>query len=117
MLAAERMDEMNEIKTVKLKNGSTEALSLVSVMSACISKMLEEAPIVLYELVEICRNKNHKCFGNTAEELKELGLLQSDGTVHSSIQNIVLSSASGTGIGMSFINPIESEAKNEMDRR
>ena len=99
------------IELVRLKNGIEEAKSLVIIVSDSISRMIKEDPIVLYELVMKCRDRNHRCFGNTADVLKQLALLQSDNSVHSSIRNIVLSSAEGDGSNMEFVNPVQGKTK------
>lgn len=59
-----------------------------------------------YELVMKCRDKNHQLFGNTGERLKKLRLIEEDGSIHGSIRNIVLSSAEGEGLEMTFKSPV-----------
>lgn len=95
------------METVVLKNGATEALSLVSVTMMSINQLFASKPMAFYELVEVCRDRNHKIFGNLQDDLVELALLQGDGQPHGSIQNIVLSAVSGEGLDMVLENPTE----------
>ncbi len=94
------------MKTVQLKNGAEEAASLVNIAMNSITTLLKSKPIVVYELVMKCRDSNHELFGKSGEDLRELSLIEADGSVHSSIRNIVLSAASGDGLDMVFSSPI-----------
>ena len=93
------------IETVVLKNGATEALSLVSITMFSLSNLLKQKPMCFYELVMKCRDKEHKIWGNLAVDLKELSLIQRDENVHSSIKNIVLSAVEGEGLNMTIGDP------------
>ena len=96
--------------TVKLKNGTEEFRPLVAVTRMHINKLLESNPIALYELVELCRDRHHKPFGQTGDDLVALSLATktSDGLmVHESIRNIVLSATSGEGMEMTIGNPAQ----------
>lgn len=95
---------MSEV--IKLKNGMEEVKSLVTIVAMHINSLLERNPIALYELVLKCRDRDHQFFGHTADDLKDLELLQSDNSVHSSIRNIILSSTVGDGIDMTFVSPV-----------
>lgn len=93
------------MEMVVLKNGATEALSLVSVTMMSINQLLASKPLAFYEMVEVCRDKNHKIFGTLGNDLVELALLQLDGQPHGSIKNIVLSAVEGEGLDMTVSNP------------
>jgi len=122
------------METLKLKNGTEEALPLVRITMLSLSALIEKNPIAFYELVMKCRNQNHKFFGNTADELVKLSLVTESGRltsqevisigkrldlkdgdsipeniqyhVHDSIRNIVLSAVEGEGLSMKLTNPI-----------
>ncbi len=104
------------IETVKLKNGTEEARPLVGVTMMSIRGLMGDlehgGPIALYELVEICKDRDHKPFGNTGDKLAALSLAtpiaNSDGRfqVHNSIKNIVLSAVEGEGMEMSVGDPV-----------
>lgn len=94
------------LKTVKLKNGEEEAEGLVNITFMLLKDLSKNNPILLYELAEKCRDRNHKFFGNTGDTLREKELVQSDYSMHSSIKNIVLSSIEGEGMEMRLVNPI-----------
>jgi len=98
-----------EILTIKLKNGSTEAKPLVRCMATILSGLMDKNPLAVYELVEKCRDSSHKCWGDTEEVLKDCALLQSDGHVHNSIRNIVLSAVEGEGKNFTIGNPVAEE--------
>ena len=91
------------IKTVILKNGAEEALQLVHVAMVSLKKLINDEPIVFYELVMCCRDRNHVPFGNTAEKLQARALFP----IHDSIRNVVLSSVVGDGLDMALGNPYQ----------
>lgn len=95
------------MQTAKLKNGTVEAVPLISVTMMALKNLMESSPITLSELAEVCKDKNHKTFGNTGVVLKDLALMQPNGRIHSSIQNVVLSAIEGEGLEMHLTNPVE----------
>jgi hypothetical protein len=94
------------MQTVILKNGIEEAKPLVQVTMMSLRSLLQDKPIVFYELVMKCRDGNHQFFGRSEDDLKALSLVQSDGSVHDSIRNIVLSAATGEGLEMVLGSPV-----------
>ncbi len=103
-------DVREEPALVTLRNGSEEAVVLVNTIMFVIRGLFDNGKfMIFYELVETCRDKNHKLFGDSGKQLEELQLinLTEDGTaqVHQSIRNIVLSCAEGEGMGLSVIDP------------
>lgn len=104
------------LEVVTLRNGAQEAKPLVAIIWAGIRKLLDDpmgGGIVMYELVMKCRDSNHQFFGNTGDRLKALRLVELNGAVHNSIRNIVLSSAEGEGLQMSFRCPVADEELND----
>lgn len=99
---------MSGLTIVTLKNGSTEPLSAVVVLTTILEDLFTNKPTVAYELVMICRDRTHTIWGSIAGQLRDLALLQADGRVHDSIRNIVLSSVEGDGMRMTLVNPIKS---------
>lgn len=98
------------IKTIELKNGTTEAEGLVSVTMMSLSHLIQENAMGFYELVMKCRDRDHQFWGDIAKDLKNLGLVESDGRVHGSIRNIVLSAVIGEGMGMTLGSPLGDES-------
>jgi hypothetical protein len=96
------------MEVVKLKNGSEEVKPLVMATMMSIRKLMAGLPGALdaYELVELCRDRNHKMFGNSQKSLQKLGLIEASGSVHDSVRNVVLSAAVGDGLELHFENPI-----------
>jgi|688.fasta_scaffold817402_3 hypothetical protein len=95
------------MQTVTLKNGAEEALPLVTVTMMSLRTLMEQNPIVFYELVTKCRDSNHRFFGNTGDSLKQLGLVQAGEHIHDSVRNIVLSAVKGDGFDMSLGSPFK----------
>jgi len=93
------------MKTLVLKNGSEEAEPLVKVTMMSLRNLMETNLIAFYELVCLCRDGKHQLFGNTGEVLGKFSLV-SNGQVHDSIRNIVLSAAEGEGLDMRLTNPV-----------
>ncbi len=94
------------METIKLKNGAVEAKPLVVVMMLSLKHLMDEKPIAFYELVMKCRDPEHKFFGATGQDLQKLNLVGPDGTIHSSVRNIVLSATSGEGLVLKLHSPI-----------
>lgn len=95
-------------ETVKLKNGTEEAVPLVAIVMFSLEKFLETKPIVLYELCECCRDLEHEPWGQSGPDLVKLNLVDKtpDGyQVHGSIRNIVLSAIKGDGADMVLVDP------------
>lgn len=101
--------ETTEQETVTLKNGAAEFKPLVTVTMSSLRSLLQDKPIVFYELVMKSRDPNHKFFGRSGNDLKVLSLVQADERIHDSIRNIVLSSAEGEGLEMVLTSPILQE--------
>ncbi|MEX1112326.1 MAG: hypothetical protein WEC84_02580 [Candidatus Andersenbacteria bacterium] len=95
------------METVTLKSGAVEAKPAVMATMMSLKHLFESEPIVAYELVMKCRDRNHQFFGNTVDKLKQLSLVQPDGNVHDTIRNIVVSAAQGDGLDMSLGSPIK----------
>jgi hypothetical protein len=74
------------MQMIRLKNGSEEAEPLVKVIMLSLNSLLETKPIVAYELVMKCRDRNHKLFGISGEDLKKLALIGEDGQPHDSVR-------------------------------
>lgn len=68
--------------------------------------LLGSHPVDFYGLVMKCRDRNYQFFGNTGEILKQYSLVQSDGNVHASIRNVVLSAVVGEELDMTLGSPV-----------
>ena len=94
------------METVILKNDTEELKVLVQTTMISLENLVNTNPIAAYELVEMCKDVNHKPFGNVGNILEDLGLVNS-GQVHTSIKNIVLSAFEGDGINLRLTFPIK----------
>lgn len=98
------------MKVVTLKNGTEEAEPLVASTMLILNGLIDKSPLVFYDLVMLCRNKDYKCFGNAEYELIDMALLQPDGRPHQSISNIVKSAVVGDSLDISLVNPLKLES-------
>ena len=83
------------VNLVKLKNGTevnemTVRVTMFSLESGKFNFML------LYELLEKCKNPHHKMFSNTQQIAEEMGLML-EGTIHDDVKNIILSAVETLG--------------------
>ncbi|MCB7127916.1 MAG: hypothetical protein J3T61_00055 [Candidatus Brocadiales bacterium] len=94
------------MKTVKLRNGSEEASSLVKIVNTAINNWQGlDLALKFYDIVTMCRDSSYTPFTPTLEEFKRLSLVGPDGSIHSSIKNIILSMAEGDGLNLSIVDP------------
>lgn len=100
------------METVILKNGTEEVATLVALTTSILLSLLEERPLILYDLVMKCRDRDYQFFGNNEEHLKSLKLIDRDGSIHGSIRNIVLSAAKGDGLDLIIKSPIRTWDRN-----
>ncbi len=98
-------ESIMEHKVVTMKNGTKEVQSLIDVTMLSLNALMKSNPIAFYEFVQICKDRNHRPFGNTGKILEECELLHG-GQVHDSIRDIVLSAVEGTGLEMHLTDPI-----------
>lgn len=72
--------------------------------------------VALIELVQKCRNPEHKMSGNTLEVVTKMGLIN-NGSIHDIRRNIILSAVSGDGRDMRFVNPVKVEEDKQEPSR
>ena len=101
------------MQEVTLKNGAVEADVMVSVTMLSLESLMKENPIAFYEAAMVSRDRGHVPFGNTGNILKDRSILQSDGSMHDSIRNILLSAIEGDGLDMCLVSPIAQPPENE----
>jgi len=107
-------DKEKNMHTVLLKNGIKEAEPLVRVMMYLVlPDLLKNHPTAFYDLVMRCRDKSYKFFGNNEKLLKDKNIVDTDGSIHSSIKNIVLCAIEGEGIEMRLVNPLKKSENYE----
>jgi len=102
---------------VKLKNGSEEPVPVVGATMMSLENLLHTYPGHFYELVMKCRDRSYKLLSDSQKVLRALGLIQNEsigyeeGSVHSSIRNVVLSAVEGDGIDMVLGWPVDTQDK------
>lgn len=110
---SKKPEEPKQISTVKLKNG-TEVIEPVLITTMInLDALMKKNPIAFYELVQKCRNPQHKMFGNTEQVAESLALIER-GSIHDSVRNIVLSAVEGDGLKMSLSSPVASSVTNKI---
>lgn len=92
---------------VTLKNGSTLRKSLVNAIMSSLKSLWEKDRFVIEELIEKIHNPDYQLGRYSEKELKEHKLIQSDGTIHSDIQNVVLLAVEGEGSNMRLTSPFK----------
>ena len=91
------------MNTVILKSGKIVPESVMSATMAALEHLAKYNLSAFSELMEICRYNNHLIrFG---EELSALSLVQSDGSIHKYVRDIVLSATEGEGSDMKLVRP------------
>ena len=98
------------METVILKNGAVEVKSAVMIIMCAIRSLVSKEPMGFYELIEICRNPQHKPWGDIGKTLKEANLITEHNDqwlVHETIRNTALSAVEGEGLNIIFSNPIK----------
>ena len=97
----------NQIKMVTLKNGIEESEICVKVHMLSLEILFKEKPITFYEFVMKCRNPKHEMFGDTANDLIDLNLMNKNNQIHDTTRNIVLSAVTGEGLEMKLESPVQ----------
>lgn len=103
------MSEKTETATVMLRNGYEHVESLVTVTMMSLRTLMQEHPIEFYELVALCRDSEHKLFGNTTLILRDLSLIEGEGfpaSVHDAIREITLAATEGELLELRIVDPL-----------
>lgn len=99
------------MQEVTLKNGSRELDVLVASTTLVLDHLLDsglQGVVACYHLVNFSRDPNYVIPEGAASALKRFNLMDSNGSVHSSIRNIASSWARGEGEDMVFrVDPIK----------
>lgn len=102
-------------KLASLKNGTTEAESLVAVVMMSLRRLADKHPMVLIDLASRCRDNSYEWFGDGEQVCRDLKLVEPEnpynseagGTIHQSIKNIVVSAIEGDGFEMKLGSPYQ----------
>lgn len=94
------------MEMMKLKNGTEEAKPVVAITQMSIREVWQDNPLAIYDLHSKCQDPDYEFFGDNGEILKRLNLVQSDGRIHQSIKNVVLSMVEGEGMDMTLVSPV-----------
>lgn len=104
------------MKVATLRNGSKEVLSEVIITNMALLEMIKY-PTLLIRLIEIAKNPKSSPYSSknindirAIGKLVKSGLINEDGTMHSSTRNVILSSIEGDDLDMQIVNPVVSVA-------
>ena len=93
-------------ETVQLKHGAVELGVFVASTMLVLNGLVEEKPVAALDLVMKCRDPNYEFFGGNEKILRDRELVDRNGTIHSSICNVVLSAFEGDGFDMVIGSPV-----------
>lgn len=94
------------MKSVSLKNGSSEAHALVCVVVMSLERLFTSEPVAFYELVCLARDPAHELWSpQVRRTLESVSLLQG-GKMHGSVRNVVLSAVVGDDLDMRLWSPL-----------
>lgn len=94
------------MQTVKLRNGTEEVAMMVPIIMMHLKSMFADDPIAAYEIVMHARDRNHPPWNETmTARFKSLSLLESDGRMHDTVRNIIVSAVTGDLLDMTLRDP------------
>ncbi len=91
---------------VLLKNGAAEPKASVVTTCLAIEDVIKSDSIAFFELVTLCRDPNHRLWGDALLTLRRLSLVEADGSVPPTVRNVVLSGAVGGELDLAWSNPL-----------
>lgn len=98
------------MEMLALKNGSSAPKPMVITTMRSITYLWEKGltgMCVVIDLVDRCKNPNHKIPDGDMSQLKELKLIESDGHILEVVKDVVLSAAKGEGVHMTIVSPVK----------
>lgn len=98
------------MQMVALNNGSVEPQPAVIATFMSLSGLWKggiSGMCAVIDLVDRCKNPQHRIDQESERTLKSLALLEHDGRIHETVRNIALSAAKGDGPDMVLISPIK----------
>jgi len=96
-----------EIELTELKNGARVPKAIVVTTMMSLEKLFQNDPILAYELTMLCRNPQHRLFGNSLDELKRRAFVNSAGCVHKTVRDVVLSAVTGEDVDLILESPVK----------
>lgn len=110
----------NSANRVKLKNGSEADISIVVTTMISLEGLINKNPIAFYEFVMKARNPKHDMFGKTQKVVSRLALIDSNGEIHSTVKDIILSAVNGDGLDLKLTSPLlenRAHAENDVSKK
>src|SRR5581483_4830007 len=105
--AAAEKPKADGTTTVLLRNGAVMPKAFVDLTLASLTILKDRDYIAFYELVSKANNPEHKLFNaEVTATLKELGLIQPSGLLHSTIAEVVRLSTAGHGRAIRIVDPV-----------
>lgn len=91
--------------SVGLRNGGRENAGVVAAAYMSIQALSHEDPVAFVELVMKARDPGHPLLPGVEKRLTALRLMRPGGEIHSSLRNVILSSAVGDGLDVGLVDP------------
>ncbi len=107
------------MEMVRLNNGTQMAKPLVMSVMMSINGLEQQGlsgMLAVYELVEVCKDKDYKPSPDNMKKLQDLRLLEKSGKPHDSIRNVVLSAVQGEGIDMTIGSPVAKDTQSTVGK-
>ena len=91
---------------VTLSNGAIENLGVVRATLLSL-RMMQKDPMTFYDAVTLARDPSYKIFQKPKQTMEEYGFINTMGTMHDSIRNIIICAVKGDDIFDMEILPME----------
>lgn len=97
---------------VTLRTGVEMPDALVRAVNRALARLKNTNPIALYEAVEMARDPSHVPFGKTGDVLRELYLLEPDGSMHGATRDAIRALTEADGFDVRLVSPYASEEES-----
>lgn len=92
--------------SVTLSNGAIENLGLVRATLLSL-RMMQKDPMTFYDAVTLAREPSYKIFQKPQQTMEEYGFINTAGTMHDSIRNIIVCAVKGEDFDMEILSTDE----------
>ncbi|HUD02610.1 MAG TPA: hypothetical protein VMR46_01130 [Candidatus Paceibacterota bacterium] len=98
------------MEMLALKNGSSVPKPAVIAIMMSVNSLWEEGlggMCAVIDLVDRCKNPNHKIADDVMLQLKASRLIEPEGRIHEAVKDVVLSATEGEGVEMTIGSPVK----------
>lgn len=97
------------MQTLRLRTGIDGSELVVITVTITLKNLWDKGlfgQLAVCDLAMRCKDSSYPISKEIEEKLKNLSLIQVDGKVHKSIQDVVLASVEGEGLDMRLVSPL-----------